>query len=64
MSQKCARCGKTATLNVQKLWVRWKYDAEEDEYSSEPELLDIEPLEHESLHLCDECAKLWERGEI
>jgi len=51
-------------VNIQKLWVKWKYDAKEDEYSSEPELLDIEPYEHQNLHFCDACAELWKRGEI
>jgi hypothetical protein len=64
MGQKCIRCKKPATTNIQKLWMRWKYDAEEDEYSSKPELLDIEPFENENLHFCEECAKLWGRGEI
>ncbi len=64
MSQRCIRCGKPATVNVQKLWVKWKYDAENDEYSQKHELVDIEPFEDENLHLCDECMKLWKHGEI
>jgi hypothetical protein len=64
MGQKCIRCKKPATTNIQKLWVKWKYDAEEDEYSSTPELLDIPIFEGENLHLCDDCAKLWCQGEI
>jgi len=64
MGQKCIECGKPATVNIQKLWMKWKYDAERDDYSSESEPLDIEPFESENLHLCDECEKLWEQGEI
>jgi len=64
MGQKCVRCGKPATMNIQKLWMEWRYDAEEDDYSSKPEPLDIEPFESENLHFCDECGKLWEKGEI
>lgn len=64
MGQKCIRCGKPATVNIQKLWVKWEYDAENDEYSQKHELLDIEPSDDENLHLCDECMKLWKQGEI
>lgn len=64
MGQKCIKCGKPATTNIQKLWVKWKYDAKTDEYSSTPEFLDIPTLECENLHLCDECVKLWCQGEI
>lgn len=64
MGQKCVKCGKQATTNIQKLWVKWKYNAEKDEYSSKHEVLDIGPTEGENLHLCDKCVKLWERGEI
>lgn len=65
MGQKCINCGKIATANVQKLWVKWEYDAEKDEYSPKHGIpLDIEPLDGENLHLCDNCMKLWERGEI
>lgn len=64
MGEKCTRCGKPAIVNIQKLWVKWAYDSEKDEYSCKYELLDIEPCESENLHLCDDCAELWERGEI
>jgi hypothetical protein len=64
MGQECIRCGKPATTNIQKLWVKWKYDAKKDEYSSTPELLDLPTLEGENLHLCDDCAELWCQGEI
>lgn len=64
MGQKCVKCGKPATTNIQKLWVKWKYDGEKEEYSPKHELLDIEPWESENLHLCEGCTKLWEQGEI
>ena len=64
MGQKCIHCGKLATVNVQKLWVKWEYDAENDEYSSKYELLDIEPSETENLHLCRECFENWRKGSI
>lgn len=64
MGQKCVECNKPVTTNMQKLWVKWKYDAEKG-YSSKYELIpDIEPFEHENLHFCDECVRLWEQGEI
>lgn len=64
MEQKCIRCGKPATVNVQKLWVKWDYDAENDEYSQRYELLDIEPSEGENLHLCRKCFEEWRSGGI
>ena len=64
MGQKCRECGKPATMNIQKLWAKWEYNAKKDEYSSKPELLDIEPFESENLHFCNECGKLWEEGGI
>ncbi|MEW6685338.1 MAG: hypothetical protein AB1393_03925 [Candidatus Edwardsbacteria bacterium] len=64
MGQKCVNCGKPAIMNIQKLWIKWKYNAEKDEYSSKYELIDIEPNESENLHLCNECVKLWEHGDI
>lgn len=64
MGEKCLMCEKDATANLQKLWVRWEYDAREDKYSTEYKVLDIEPLGDDNLHLCDDCVKLWEQGEI
>lgn len=64
MGQICSNCGGKATSNIQKLWVKWKYDAENDEHSPEPTILDIEPLLCENLYLCNECEQLWERGDI
>jgi len=65
MGEKCIRCKKPATTNIQKLWVKWKYDAKTGEYSSTPELLeDIPTLEGENLHFCDDCTKLCYGGEI
>lgn len=62
--QKCIKCEKPATTNLQKLWVKWGYNAVEDKYSSQPEILDIEPPEWYNLFLCDVCLKLWECGKI
>lgn len=64
MGQKCNNCGKIAIVNIQKLWVKWKYNAGEDQYSKHHDLLDIEPSENDNLHFCDDCVKLWEQGEI
>jgi hypothetical protein len=64
VGQKCINCGKPATVNIQKLWIKWEYDAKRDEYSTEHEILDIEPSDSENLHLCKKCMKLWERGDI
>jgi len=61
----CNNCGKPATINIQKLWVKWKYDAEADEYSSQCELFDnIGTEEGENFHFCAKCAELWENGEV
>lgn len=65
MEQKCVRCGEPATVNIQKLWIEWKYDHQNnDEYSQKHELLDIEPVDSENLHLCGRCEDLWKGGEI
>lgn len=64
MPQKCLHCGKQPIVNLQKLWVKWKYDAKKDDYSSKCEVLDIEPVGHDNLHLCDNCVTLWEQGDI
>lgn len=62
MRKKCINCGKQPIVNIQKLWVKWKYDAKNDDYSSKCEVLDIEPDINDSLHLCDNCVELWEQG--
>jgi hypothetical protein len=64
MAVTCINCRKPATTNIQKLWVRWEYDAKKNEYSSRYELLGIEPTDGENLHLCSKCMKLWEQGGI
>jgi hypothetical protein len=64
MGQNCVRCQKPATVNIQKLWVIWKYDAENEKYSRKHELLDIEPSGSENLHLCDGCESLWKQGKF
>lgn len=64
MRKKCDHCGKPPTVNLQCLWVKWKYDAKKDDYSSECEVLDIEPVDDENLHYCDDCVTLWEQGDI
>jgi len=60
MGQKCDECGKPASTNLQKVWVKWAYDFLKDDYSTHDELLDIEPVGDENLHLCDKCMELWE----
>ena len=60
----CDNCRNPPTVNVQKLWVKWKYNAKEDEYSSKPELLDVPILNGGNLHFCDDCMKLWGEGKI
>ncbi|MDY7009817.1 MAG: hypothetical protein SVV80_03605 [Planctomycetota bacterium] len=64
IEHECANCGNRPAANVQKLWVKWKYDAEEDEYSSEFEVLDVPVLNTENLHLCNDCMTLWGEGII
>jgi len=62
--ERCSNCQKPATFNLQKVWVKWKYDPKTGEYSSDYELLDIEPQLNDNLHFCDDCTELWEAGEI
>ena len=64
MRQKCIYCGKQPIANLQKLWVKWKYDMRNDVYSSRHKLLDIEPDINDNLHLCGNCVALWEQGDI
>ena len=64
MRKKCIHCGKQPVANLQKLWVKWKYDAKNDDYSSKCKVLDIEPSINDNLYLCDECVTLWEQGDI
>jgi len=59
MGQICVKCGEPATVNIQKLWVKWRYYNDRDEYSSNCECLDIPQLDNENFHFCNNCAKLW-----
>ena len=64
---KCDICGKRdATINVQKVWIKWKYDAKTGDYSKTFDtLFDVEePTGNENLHLCNECFGKWRYGEI
>ena len=64
MAKKCDNCDQLSAVNIQKLWIKWEYESGNDEYSQNHELLNIEPLDSDNLHLCNECMKLWEQGEI
>ena len=65
MGETCAKCGKPAAFNFQKLWVKWTYDSESGEYSQSDEfLLDIEPADWENLFYCKKCSETWEKGEL
>ena len=61
--EKCFICGEPATINYQKFWVYWKYDAETDTYSEESSigLFIQEPTDEENIHLCEkrECFEKW-----
>ncbi|MGC9070690.1 MAG: hypothetical protein ACP5IO_05205 [Elusimicrobiales bacterium] len=63
---KCENCGKPATVNVQKVWIKWKYNSKTGEYSKTHELLyDIDSATgDENLHFCKKCFDKWEKGEI
>ena len=65
--RKCDICGKEdAIYNVQKIWIRWDYNAKLDEYSKDfVDLPDIEePTGDENLFLCQECYDKWRYGDI
>lgn len=59
MALVCDKCGKPATTNIQKLWVKWNYNSAKDEYSSTHEIVEIEPNSDENFHFCDEHTELW-----
>jgi len=64
---KCENCGKLATINAQKVWIKWKYNPKTGEYSKKHELLydDIDSATgNENLHLCKKCFLKWRNGEI
>ena len=55
MPELCERCGKPAKVNLQKIWVRWEYNPETEEFSEDCKLLDIPP--EENIFLCEKCAE-------
>jgi len=64
---KCENCGKLATINVQKVWIKWKYNYKIGKYSKKPEILydDIDSATgNENLHFCKKCFIKWRNGEI
>jgi len=66
MGEKCDNCGAPAANNVQKVWIRWKYDFKKNKYSRKYESLFCieEPNGEDNLHVCDCCFKLWKDGKI
>jgi hypothetical protein len=63
---KCENCGKPANINVQKVWIKWKYNSKTGKYSKRHELLyDIDSaIGDENLHFCKKCFIKWRNGEI
>ena len=61
----CERCGKPATANYQKLWVKWGYDAGTDKHDINPEVVrdQADPWDEESYYYCAECGEKFESGE-
>jgi len=60
----CQQCKhKAASVNVQKLWVKWSLDSRGDTTGAH-DMLDEEPREDENLFLCDGCYSLWSEGEM
>jgi hypothetical protein len=63
MGIKCERCGRDATVNLQKLWVTWNYNARTERYSRHPAPIDDDdPIGEESMHMCNDCLDLWRAG--
>ncbi|MFN3967147.1 MAG: hypothetical protein ACK4JE_05570 [Endomicrobiia bacterium] len=63
---KCDNCGKVATINVQKVWIKWRYNPTTGKYPEKHELLyDIESAQgEENLHFCSKCFNKWRNGEL
>ena len=64
---KCENCKNLATINVQKIWIKWRYNPKTGEYSKKHELLyDIidSAIGDENLHLCKKCFQKWMQEEI
>ena len=66
MSKKCDSCNKIATINVQRVWVKWEYDYKKDSYSNKFKTLwgVEEPIGEANLHFCEECFRRWHNGAI
>ncbi|MCX8082775.1 MAG: hypothetical protein N3D17_05215 [bacterium] len=58
---KCENCGRPATINTQKVWIKWRYNPATGEYSKNYELLyDIDSAcGDENLHFCETCFTRW-----
>ncbi|HOL22849.1 MAG TPA: hypothetical protein PLQ41_08380 [bacterium] len=63
---RCENCGEKARINIQKIWIKWKYNYKTGSYSHDFEpLFDAEePVGDNNLHLCEKCFHKWENGEI
>ncbi|MCM8785314.1 MAG: hypothetical protein NC827_04940 [Candidatus Omnitrophica bacterium] len=63
---KCDSCKRIANINVQKVWIKWRYNPTTGEYSKKHELLyDMESAQgEENLHFCNKCFNKWRNGEI
>jgi len=63
---KCENCGAPATVNIQKVWIKWDYNPKDQAYSQNPELLlDIQgPTGNENIHFCNKCFQLWKENKI
>jgi len=61
MRIKCDYCGKSATIDLQKVWTKWNYDPKTGSYSKTEDFMleEPEPIEEDNLHLCERCWKLW-----
>lgn len=63
--QTCFQCDKPATVNVQKCWVKWPYNAAVNDAVDcpfgEPEILSQDDSD-DNLFFCAEHYAAWERG--
>lgn len=54
----CDECMKPATVNVQKLWVKWPIISK-GKFEREPKVLETEVEEGENLFFCSAHYKRW-----
>ena len=62
---KCDYCNKPATVNYQKVWVKWNIDKKGNYSKNFKTVFDIdEPVGDNNVHLCGEHEKKFLKGEL